>query len=189
MLKRYSALDYNYSIGKHAFNDSINIQFREYVAINLQQIAFWPNTLSTNNDFLQKQLNIKKLPTFNKGIINSDFSVWRIEPLKFWILDKNVNLAEDLGTTLDMSHAFTCLNISGEMATLLLNRHLPIDLRQKNFPSGSSASSAIHHVSIKLLKYAENNYHLFIPRGFAASIWEIILETSKQFGYEILERS
>ena len=189
MLKRYSALDYNYSIGKHAFNNSINIQFKEYLAINLQQIAFWPNTLSTNNDFLQKQLNIKKLPTFNKGIINSDFSVWRIEPLKFWILDKNVNLAEELGTTLDMSHAFTCLNISGEMATLLLNRHLPIDLREKNFPSGSSASSAIHHVSIKLLKYTENNYHLFIPRGFAASIWEIILESSKQFGYEILERS
>ena len=25
MLKRYSALDYNYSIGKHAFNNSINI--------------------------------------------------------------------------------------------------------------------------------------------------------------------
>ena len=63
MLKRYSALDYNYSIGKHAFNDSINIQFREYVAISLQQIAFWPNTLSTNNDFLQKQLYIKKLPS------------------------------------------------------------------------------------------------------------------------------
>ena len=189
MLKRYSALDYNYSIGKHAFNNSINIQFKEYLAINLQQIAFWPNTLSTNNDFLQKQLNIKKLPTFNKGIIHSDFSVWRIEPLKFWILDKNVNLAEELGTTLDMSHAFTCLNISGEMATLLLNRHLPIDLREKNFPSGSSASSAIHHVSIKLLKISKNNYQLFIPRGFALSIWEILLESSKQFGYEILERS
>ena len=87
-----------------------------------------------------------------------------------------------------MSHAFTCLNISGEMATLLLNRHLPIDLRQENFASGSSASSAIHHVSIKLLKISKNNYQLFIPRGFGLSIWEILLETANQFGYEILER-
>tara|TARA_Y100001970_G_scaffold261089_1_gene343848 strand:+ start:10124 stop:10690 length:567 start_codon:yes stop_codon:yes gene_type:complete len=188
MLKRYSALDNNYNIGKYPFNNSINIKFKECGELNLQQIAFWPNTLSSNYDFLQKQLNIKKLPSFNKGIINSDFSVWRIEPLKFWILDKNVSFSEDLGTTLDISHAFTCLNISGEKSKLLLNRHLPIDLRQNNFQSGSSASSAIHHVSIKLLKFNENNYYLFIPRGFAESIWQILLESSKQFGYQILER-
>ena len=57
------------------------------------------------------------------------------------------------------------------------------------FKEWSSASSAIHHVSIKLLKISKNNYQLFIPRGFALSIWEILLESSKQFGYEILERS
>ena len=28
-------------------------------------------------------------------------------------------------------------------------------------------------------------YHLFIPRGFALSLWEIFLETASQFGYEI----
>ena len=189
MLKRYSALDDNYNIGKYPFKNSINIKFKECSELSLQQIAFWPNTLSANNEFIQKQLNINNLPTFNRGIINLDFSIWRIEPLKFWILNKNISLSQDLGTTLDMSHAFTCINISGEMSTLLLNRHLPIDLRQKNFPSGSSASSAIHHVSIKLLKYDENNYNLFIPRGFAKSIWEILLESSKQFGYEILKRS
>ena len=188
MLKRYSALDCNYIIGKYPFNNSIKITFKEYRELNLQQIACWPNSLSTMDDFLQKKLNIENLPTFNKGILDSDFSIWRIEPLKFWVLNKNLNLSEDLGTTLDMSHAFTCLNISGKMATLLLNRHLPIDLREKYFPSCSSASSAIHHVSIKLLKYTNNNYLLFIPRGFASSIWEILLESSKQFGYEILKR-
>jgi Sarcosine oxidase gamma subunit len=70
----------------------------------------------------------------------------------------------------------------------LLNRYLPIDLRESKFQQASSASSAIHHVSIKLLKFSNNNYYLFIPRGFALSIWEILLESSKQFGYEILER-
>ena len=84
--------------------------------------------------------------------------------------------------------SFTCISISGEDATLLLNRHLPLDLRSINFSECSSASSAIHHVSIKLLKYSDNNYHLFIPRGFGLSIWEILLETAKQFGYKILER-
>ena len=111
-----------------------------------------------------------------------------MEPLKWWILDNNLSVSEELGTSLDMSHSFTCIHISGNKSALLLNRHLPIDLRKKVFPEKSSASSAIHHVSIKLLKFSANSYYLFIPRGFALSIWEILLETSKQFGYEILKR-
>ena len=79
----------------------------------------------------------------------------------------------------------TCISISGDNSTLLLNRHLPIDLRENKFPTASSASSSIHHVSIKLLKISNNNYLLYIPRGFGLSIWEILLETAKQFGYEI----
>ena len=53
------------------------------------------------------------------------------------------------------------------------------------FPIASSASSSIHHVSVKLLNISNNNYFLFIPRGFGLSIWEVLLETAKQFGYEI----
>jgi len=56
------------------------------------------------------------------------------------------------------------------------------------FLENSSCSSAMHHVSIKLLKYSKNNYKFFIPRGFALSIWELLLESSMQFGYEVLER-
>ena len=48
----------------------------------------------------------------------------------------------------------------------------------------SVASSAIHHVSVKLWR-SDSGYHLFIPRGFALSLWEIFLETASQFGYEI----
>ncbi|MCS5599280.1 MAG: hypothetical protein NZ707_05940, partial [Rhodospirillales bacterium] len=65
-----------------------------------------------------------------------------------------------------------------------LNRHLPIDLREKYFPVNSVASSAIHHVSVKLWR-SDTGYHLFIPRGFALSLWAIFLETASQFGYEI----
>ena len=74
-----------------------------------------------------------------------------------------------------------------EKSEILLNRHLPLDLRLDNFPINSSASSAIHHVSVKLFKHNNNEFKLFIPRGFALSIWEILLESASQFGYEIKE--
>ena len=188
MLKRYSALDSSYLSGKYPFDNNTKITFKELNNLNLQQVACWSNTLSETEKFFQKELNLKEVPNFNRGIIVKEFSLWRMEPLKWWILDNNITLPEDLGTCLDMSHAFTCLHISGKEASLLLNRHLPIDLREKVLPQASSISSAIHHVSIKLIKFSANNFYLLIPRGFALSIWEILLESSKQFGYEVLER-
>ena len=111
-----------------------------------------------------------------------------MEPLKFWLLNREIEISDEIATTLDMSHAFTSIEIKGDSSTLFLNRHLPIDLRNKNFPDLSSASTAIHHVSIKLFKISLNNYRIYIPRGFALSIWEILLETADQFGYEVLDR-
>ena len=185
MLKRYSALDTNYFVGSYPFDDKINIRFKEFRNLHLQQFASWPDTLVETENYFKKELKIENSPSFNKGIIKEGYSLWRMEPFKWWILEKELDFPNALGTNLDMSHSFTCIIISGELATVLLNRHLPIDLREIFFPSASSASSAIHHVSIKLLKISNNNYYLFIPRGFALSLWEILLKSAVQFGYEI----
>ena len=135
-----------------------------------------------------KVLGIWDHPGFNKGIVFENKSLWRMEPLKWWLFNKEIEVSEQIATTLDISHAFTGIEIKGVNSSLFLNRHLPIDLRSKNFPDLSSAGSAIHHVSVKLFKISSKNYCLYIPRGFALSIWEILLETANQFGYEVLER-
>ena len=188
MLKRYSSLDPIYAAGIFTNNKNISISLKENVNINLKQIVCWSNTIIQTEDFLKKELDLNKVPSFNKGIINEKYSIWRMEPLKWWLLNKELNLPNELGTNLDLSHAFTSISVSGESSSVLLNRFLPIDLRDKVFPKASSSSSSLHHVSIKLLKYNKNDYKIFIPRGFALSIWEILVESPKQFGYEILER-
>jgi sarcosine oxidase subunit gamma len=111
-----------------------------------------------------------------------------MEPSKWWLLGDTVNLPENLGTSLELSHAFTSISIEGEKSNILLNRHLPLDLRLDNFPINSSASSAIHHVSVKLFRLSDKEFNLVIPRGFALSIWEILLESASQFGYEIKDK-
>ena len=69
-------------------------------------------------------------------------------------------------------------------STTLLNRHLPIDLRENSFPLNSVASTAFHHCSVTLWRSVEG-YELFLPRAFALSLWEILVESASQFGYEI----
>ena len=185
MLKRDSSIKEKYNIGKFPFENKIGLTFSENQNLTIQQIAAWPNELDGMENFISKELKIDKKIHFNKGEILFDKSVWRMEPLKWWLLGKTINIPEPLGTSLELSHAFTSIKISGEKVRLLLNRHLPLDLRDNIFPINSSASSAIHHVSVKLFRINKDDYNLLIPRGFALSIWEILLESASQFGFEI----
>ena len=185
MLNRNSAITEKYNIGKYPFEDNIEIIFSENRNLIIQQIAAWPDEISNIEKFFSDQLGVKKNIDFNRGQILKDNSLWRMEPSKWWLLGDTVNLPENLATSLELSHAFTSISIDGEKSDILLNRHLPLDLRLDNFPINSSASSAIHHVSVKLFRISEKEFRLFIPRGFAQSIWEILLETASQFGFEI----
>ena len=185
MLNRNSAIIEKYNIGKYPFEDNIEIILSENRNLIIQQIAAWPDEISNIEKFFSDQLGVQNNIDFNKGEILKDNSLWRMEPSKWWLLGDTVNLPENLGTSLELSHAFTSISIEGKKSDILLNRHLPLDLRLDSFSLHSSASSAIHHVSVKLFRFSEKEFRLFIPRGFALSIWEILLETSSQFGYEI----
>ena len=94
-------------------------------------------------------------------------------------------LDPETGCSLDLSHSRTHVRISGPQAAEFLNRHLSLDLREKSFPVGSVASSAIHHVGVSLWRSKEG-YELFIPRGFALTLWEGFIESAGQFGLAVV---
>ena len=186
MVNKTSALSTNYKIGSTKINDEIKLTFQEIKNLEIFQISAWPSTLENINSKLSNIINSTHAPHFNKSLSFNDAHILRIEPLKFWIIGEvNIDIESDQATILDLSHAFTSIEVRGRDVTNFFNRHLPLDLRDQYFPVNSVASSAIHHVSIKLWR-TDKGYRLFIPRGFALSIWEILLETASQFGYEII---
>ena len=115
----------------------------------------------------------------------NQLSLLRIEPLKWWIVNQKISdLSIDDGTFLDLSHSRTLIRISGQDAATLLNRHLPIDLRELSFPVNSVANTVLHHAGVTLWK-SNHGFELFLPRAYALSLWEVLLESSAQFGYEV----
>ncbi|MBT5980063.1 MAG: hypothetical protein HOG65_02320 [Acidiferrobacteraceae bacterium] len=93
-------------------------------------------------------------------------------------------MSADSGATLDLSHSRTHIRISGPEASTCLNRFIPIDLRESHFTDGQVASSGFHHVGVTLWR-SPTGLDLFVPRGFALSLWEMLLETAEQFGLDI----
>lgn len=190
---RISGLHRHYQIGRSGAHQAQppGIVLQEINALSLWQIAAWPDSFAQLAPRIAQDYGISAAPKPGKSASGNSASgksaaVLRIEPLKFWILAPQITpLAPELGCVIDQSHSRTCIRLSGARAVVLLNRHLPLDLRAARFPADSVASTAFHHIGITLWHHADG-YDLFMPRGFALSLWGLLEHSALQFGLEIL---
>ena len=107
-MHRYSALQTHYTVGKHSSKNNILI-FKEIKNLQIMQVAVWHDKINEIKKELINYFSISDVPSFNKGIAFANSALWRMEPLKWWIINNNFKVSEEIATTLDMSHAFTCL--------------------------------------------------------------------------------
>lgn len=185
MANRHSALTPHYPRGLHGRPGEPGVQLQEITGLNLRQVAAWPETVQSVGATLASAIGIAKAPGPGLAMSGTQATALRVEPLKWWLLDGSaLSLDPEVGTSLDLSHSRTRVLVTGPDAGLCLSRLLPIDLREKSFSIGHVASSGVHHVGVTLWR-SHRGYELFIPRGFALSIWELLLETAEQFGSEV----
>ncbi len=183
---RVSALEGHYSKGRFGAEGAPGVVFSEIRDLTLHQLAAWPETLAAVGAKAAEAVGAKTAPGPGKAVGGRGAALLRTEPLKFWIFGAAApQLDPDEGATLDLSHSRTHLRISGGQAAALLNRQLPLDLRTASFPAGSVASTAFHHVGVTLWR-SDAGYELFMPRGFALSLWEMLQEGGAQFGYKVV---
>jgi heterotetrameric sarcosine oxidase gamma subunit len=189
MVDRISALAGHYYLGKSGITgegDSSGVSLENIKGLVLYQVAAWPDNIDAAGKLVAKSVGCKEAPGPCKVEVGKNSAALRIEPLKWWLYGVEApEVDAEQGSTLDISHSRTQIRISGPKAASLLNRHLSLDLREQSFPVGSVASSVMHHVGVTLWR-SEKGYELFIPRGFALSLWEGLLDSAKQFGVEVL---
>jgi len=184
----------------------------EIGGLQLQQIAAWPGTVTTVGRIAARAAGVDAAPGPGRAVeavtVNSPMesvtvnsaaedspaaaesppALLRIEPLKWWLVGGPVvplNLTVEQGTVVDLSHSRTRIRIAGARAAELLGRHLPLDLREASFPVAAVAASQLHHVGVTLWRSARG-YDLFIPRGYALSVWQVLLQTAAQFNAAVL---
>ena len=186
MVNRESALATHYKTG-HFGAAETGVTLSEVHELKLQQVAAWADSLTTVASKIAAVAVCESAPKPGQSAAGAQATLIRIEPLKWWVLG-DVELPEvspEEGAVLDLSHSRTCIRIEGANAAELLNRHLPLDLREASFAEGAVASTAFHHVGVTLVRRG-GGYDLFLPRGFAASLWELLVESAEQFGVEVV---
>ncbi len=154
--------------------------------LTLWQLAVWPDTLTATANQAAEALGLSSVPGFCRAESNGDKAMLRIEPCKFWVYGAQPSEIEaSNGAVIDLSHSRSHVRITGAEATSVLNSYLPLDLRAQSFPVGAVASTAFHHVGVTLWR-SELGYELFLPRGFAVSLWELLCEASEQYGLAVV---
>lgn len=182
-VKRVSALAAHY---KPVSTTDAGVTLSEVRDLTLWQLAVWPETFESAAGKAGGAAGIGSVPAFNRAVSAGAVSMLRIEPCKFWFIGCELEQPSATeGAVLDLSHSRTHIRIAGNKATVVLNSYLPLDLREKSFPVGAVASTAFHHVGITLWR-SDQGYELFAPRGFAVSLWELLIEASEQYGLNIL---
>jgi len=177
--------------GDAAAGTAAEVVLGEVGGLQLRQIAAWPDCLDAVGKLAAAAAGVSAAPgpgraaesTAAESAPSPERALLRIEPLKWWLLGAPAgafNIAPEHGAVIDLSHARTRIRITGPRAAEFLNRHLPLDLRAAAFTEGAVASSALHHVGVTLWR-SRRGYELFIPRGYALSLWEVLLQTAAQF--------
>ena len=184
-IKRVSALASHYTRGRFTADGNIGVILQEVPALTLWQIAAWPDSLAEISSKAAEAIGVEVAPGPGRAAIQGKQVLLRVEPLKFWFTGVTApQISPRNGAILDLSHSRTHVRVTGAQAQDLLNRYLPLDLRNQSFFSGAVASTAFHHVGITLWR-SPSGFELFLPRSFALSLWELLRQGAAQFGYEI----
>lgn len=185
MVDRVSALAGHNQPGHQGDPGNTGVILTEVPNLLLHQVAGWQGTMDEVGKKLAQAIGAKTVAGPLSSVSGDKGAMLRIEPMKWWLVGIAAPKFEaDKAVTLDLSHSRTRICVSGDDAAEFLNRHFPLDLREASFPVGSVASSATHHVGVTLWR-SQDGYELFIPRGFALSLWEGFVESAHQFGLEI----
>lgn len=171
----------------------VGITLEELPRFSLFQCSGWPDTMAQTAKLVLKVAGASTAPKNGKATVGVKASVLRVEPLKYWLI-ADETMAElmteltmipcEVGCALELSHSRTWIKISGSKAENLLNHFLSIDLRHGKFIEGDVVNTAFHHVGVTLWR-TEAYFNLLIPRSFAASLWELLLDSAAQYGVEL----
>jgi heterotetrameric sarcosine oxidase gamma subunit len=178
---RISALK-GHALPGHQGAEGAGVTIKEVPDLTLWQMAAWADTIDSAASMMAQQVGVNEVPGFAQARGDHRCAVLRIEPLKFWVFGGSISSdSSEQSVVLDLSHSRTHLRLTGANAVQVLNSYMPLDLRDQSFPVNSVASTAFHHVGVTLWR-SDAGYELFLPRGFALSLWELLRDASLQFG-------
>ena len=176
--------------GGPALAGEADLQLAELRGWQLAQLTAWRSSRDAFRWLLGEQLQAAPPEPLYRGVSHGPSRLVRLTPDQYWWVTNDGAALERLQAALTPAlGAFTALTdarvriaVSGPAARELLAAGIALDLHPAVFVVGQSAQTGLHHTGVFLERVAADSYELFVPRTFAATIWEFLLDAALPFG-------
>jgi sarcosine oxidase subunit gamma len=119
------------------------------------------------------------------------FSARRVAPGQ-WFLIGNEPLPHDAlaaislklegkADVIDQSHGRIRIRVGGRMVERVLSKGTGVDLHDRVFPVGHSATCLVGHIASHLTRVDVDAFELIVLRGFAESLWDDLARMSSEY--------
>jgi heterotetrameric sarcosine oxidase gamma subunit len=180
--------------GRDGVHGGRQLRLTEVRGWHLAQLAVFAPQRSEFEQRL-RDLSGAQLPEgLYRGVTHGDSRLIRITAQQYWWIAASdasmVRLARELppsaGTVTLLSAGRVRVRIAGPTARDVLAKGIPLDLHPNAFSVGQSAQTGMHHTGVFLERVADDGYEIYVPRSYAAWLWEWLIDAALPFGYDIM---
>ena len=154
----------------------------EVTGAYITQYAFFADQQSALKRALTAHMKLKlPAPSCFETVAPKQIAM-RIEPSKIWIVSAKKPASRpaifDKFYPLEITGSRAILKIRGGKAIEVLRRLSAANL---DCEAGSLMATGMHHIPVHLLKQADDEFLLFIPRSYAESLGHLIVQIARQY--------
>ncbi len=161
---------------------------------DLLQVGAWPETVSSVAQELAAAIGTAAPAPRGPAVTSGTRAAFFVGPDKIWV---TAPFADGLSATLgklwpsskavvtELGHSRTVIRVAGANARDLIARFLAVDTDPALFSVGRVVSAGLHGLGVTLHHVTDGAYDLYLPRTFALSLVEGIVEVAEQWGVEV----
>ena len=169
------------------------VKLTELRGWHLTQLAAFAGRDAALAECLRERLKLTSLPPPGVSLAVGPSLLFHTAPRQYWVVTSDAAidaawatvLAPSDGTATPLSHARVRLALEGQSARTVLEKGISADLRPESFRVGDFLQAGLHHTGILVHRAAESRYELYLPRSFAATLWEWLTDAARPTGYEV----
>jgi methylglutamate dehydrogenase subunit D len=132
-------------------------------------------------------------PPNGEVTVSGPHRLYRIAADQYWVISLEEGpgraleqaVPPDSGTVTVLSGARICLRLEGAAAGDMLAHQVALDLDLTQFPAGRFAQTGLYHTGMLLDRRGRERFELYVLGTFAASIWDVLIDTALPYGYEV----
>lgn len=170
------------------------VSLSERAGLEIVQVAAWPATAARVQARLAELLGVRPPQSANTAESGGGIVVFSTGPDRWLIVRPKSNriLASEVldrlrpedASVVDLGAGRRVFAIAGPRCRDVLAKFLPLDLTASRFPPGRCAQSAMGHISVLVHAPRADTFEIFVYRGFARHLWEMLTDGAREYGVE-----